>query len=98
MRYARAVIVAEGLELPVMVGSPADFGAVDMKTEQHIVLPEEKGFFNAALAQINLPRVVNRATARDTEIGQLTTDQKTTEGFWHACENLCHRRSRLMIN
>ena len=77
---ARAVIVAEGLELPVMVGSPADFGVTDIKTAQHVVLPEEKGFYNAALAQINLPRVVNRASTRDAEIGQLTSDQKTTGG------------------
>ena len=77
---ARAVIVAEGSELPVMVGSPADFGIGDAKASQHVVLPEEKGFYNAALAQINLPRVVNRAGMRDSEISQLTSDQKMTGG------------------
>src|SRR5581483_7256462 len=77
---ARSVIVAEGLELPVMVGSPADFGIGDTKASQHVVLPEEKGFYNAALAQINLPRVVNRAAMRDSEISQLTSDQKMTGG------------------
>jgi hypothetical protein len=75
---ARALIAAEGLELPVMVGSPADFATVDTKMVQHVVLPEEKGFYNAALAQINLPRVVHRASIRDAEISQLTSDQKNT--------------------
>jgi hypothetical protein len=77
---ARALIVAEGLELPVMVGAPADFAVVDVKVAQHVILPEEKGFYNSALAQINLPRVINRATVRETEIGQLMSDQKATEG------------------
>ena len=61
-----------------MVGSAADFGMIDAKTVQHVVLPEEKGFYNAALAQINLPRVVHRASIRDSEISQLTSDQKNT--------------------
>lgn len=77
---ARALIVAEGLELPVMVGAPADFAAVEVKLGQHVVLPDEKGFYNAASAQINLPRVVNRASAREAEISQLISDQKATEG------------------
>lgn len=77
---ARALIFAEGLELPVMIGAPADFASGEAKVPQHVVLPEEKGFYNAALAQINLPRVVNRSSAREMEIGQLKSDQKATEG------------------
>jgi DNA repair exonuclease SbcCD ATPase subunit len=77
---ARTLIVAEGLELPVVVGTPADFAVTDAKVAQHVVLPEEKGFYNSALAQINLPRVVNRSSLRETEISQLISDQKATEG------------------
>lgn len=77
---ARTVIVAEGLDLPVMVGTPADFAAAELRAVQHVVLPEEKGFFSATLAQINLARVANRAAGREAEVSQLNADHKATEG------------------
>lgn len=77
---ARSLLVADGLDLPVLVGTPADFAPGDLRPTHHVVLPEEKGFFNAALAQINLARVANHASLRETEISQLGSDQKATEG------------------
>lgn len=77
---ARSVIVADGLDLPVLVGTPANFAQIGAPEMHHVVLPEEKGFFNAALAQINLARVANHASRREAEIGQLSADRKSTEG------------------
>ncbi|RRJ96195.1 hypothetical protein Ga0100231_019945 [Opitutaceae bacterium TAV4] len=79
LKAARSLVATDATDLPILLATPDDIASPPPPhPHRHVILPEEKGFFNAETAKINLGRVRNRAGKNDEEIRQLYKDHRAT--------------------